>query len=120
VTNQNKSAFSSSIIARLMFLHLFGAVLWAASAPLIAMAELRYQLEESCSTVPGCRTECEDALLRTQQLDSCLVALEQEEGSTRDRKCQMERVLEMRTYYKVVGCLIYFYPRFAILPSQRQ
>lgn len=75
-------------------------------------SELRYRLQNGCVGISQCRTECEDAEARSRDLDSCLV--EDDKPMTGTNRCAMEKASEMRAFYAVVGCLMYFYPHLNI------
>ena len=81
--------------------------------------ELRSRFEESCAEIPRCRTECQHSKDRSQDLDHCLM-----EGQMapvgEPKRCSMEHTLEMRAFYTVVGCVIYFYPGLEIPVSEGQ
>jgi hypothetical protein len=69
-----------------------------------------------CGEISICKTECEDAEAHGRELDMCLL-----EGNTpimSANRCLIERASEMRAFYRVVGCVMYFYPRLEIPPSE--
>lgn len=76
----------------------------------------RYRFQRGCADIPQCRTECENAETRSRELESCLV---QDNGPMKSTNhCSMEQALEMRAFYTVVGCVIYFYPSLEIPLSE--
>jgi hypothetical protein len=127
VANQKKGAIRSCPVS-LEFSHrrvLLYALCWVlleflAVSPLCAerkAAELRYQFEEPCANIPRCRTECEISRVQSQELDLCFVEGQRSVGGVISR-CSLEQALEMRAFYTVVGCVIYFYPSLEIPLSQ--